>query len=109
MRELLSEYLLADGHMVTTATNGREGLEAFRDGTFDLVLTDRAMPEMNGDRLALAVKQFAPDMPVLMLTGFGDMMKSADELPPGVDAVVGKPVTLATLRDGMAALTAKSG
>jgi PAS domain S-box-containing protein len=109
VRELLSEYLRVDGHAVTTATNGRKGLEAFRDGTFDLVLTDRAMPEMNGDRLALAIKQLAPDMPVLMLSGFGDMMKSADELPAGVDAVVGKPVTLATLRDGMAALTAKSG
>ena len=42
---LVSEYLTDDGHTVEKARNGKQGLETFRRGTFDLVLTDRAMPE----------------------------------------------------------------
>ena len=89
--------LNSQGHTVETATNGREGLDRFRTGRFDLVVTDRAMPEMGGDQLAAAIKRSAPETPVIMLTGFGDLMAAKGERPPGVDAVVGKPVTLDAL------------
>ena len=43
--ELIAEYLRADGHEVTGVANGREALERFSMGTFDLVITDQSMPE----------------------------------------------------------------
>ncbi len=89
--------LNSQAHSVETATNGREGLDRFTAGRFDLVVTDRAMPEMGGDQLAAAIKRSAPDTPVIMLTGFGDLMAAKGEHPPGVDAVVSKPVTLDAL------------
>ena len=107
VREVLGVYLAEDNHQVTTAENGREGLEKFRAGEFDLVMTDRSMPEMNGDALAAAIKQLRPAQPVLLLTGFGDIMSGAGERPAGVDLVVSKPFTLTTLRTAIAKITAK--
>jgi CheY-like chemotaxis protein len=71
------EQLSSQGHTVETANNGLEGLDKFLSGQFDLVVTDRAMPEMGGDQLATAIKQVAPDRPIIMLTGFGDLMEAA--------------------------------
>ncbi len=102
VRELVIAYLAIDGHTVDAATSGREGLEKFQTGRYDLVVTDRAMPEMGGDQMAAAVKRLAPHKPVIMLTGFGDMMQAADEHPAGVDVVLSKPVTRSKLREALA-------
>jgi len=98
LRDIESEYLIFDGHHVETAANGTEGLEKVRASQFDLVLTDRAMPQMNGDQLAAAIKQVAPRMAVILVTGFGDMMRCNGNKPVGVDLIVPKPFTQATLR-----------
>ena len=105
VRKMLSEYLTADGHTFESTTNGREALEKFNEGTFDVVMSDRGMPEMNGDQLAAAIRKNAPDMPFIMLTGFGEMMEASDERPAGVDLIVGKPVTLRALREALAKVT----
>ena len=102
VRELLGVYLREEQHEFVTAVNGREGLEKFREGSFDVVLTDRAMPEMNGDALAAEIKRAKPSQAVILLTGFGDLMASSGEKPTGVDLVVGKPFTLGTLRNAIA-------
>jgi len=106
-RELLTDYLTGEGHAVETAVNGVEALGKFRVGAFDLVLTDRAMPQMNGDELARTLKVLQPDLPVVMLTGFGAMMQDASERPSGVDLVVGKPVNLQALREAVAQAVAR--
>ena len=103
-RELLAQYLRLDDHTLAVASNGREGLEKVREDEFDLVITDRAMPDMSGDEVAGGVKDELPGVPVIMLTGFGDMMEAQDERPANVDLVVSKPVTLEELRQSMAAV-----
>ncbi len=106
VREVLAVYLEEDAHHVVLAVNGRIGLEKFRtEGPFDLVMTDRAMPEMNGDQLAVEIKKLNPRQPIILLTGFGDLMTGAGEQPPGVDLVVSKPFTLAALRSAMSKVT----
>ena len=102
VRELIATYLTSDGHTVEVATSGREGLEKFQTDRYDIVMTDRAMPEMGGDQMAAAVKKLAPHKPVIMLTGFGDMMQAADEHPAGVDVVLSKPVMRSKLREALA-------
>ncbi len=102
VREVILIYLTDDHHEVTVAENGREGLEKFRTGKFDLVLTDRAMPEMNGDQLAKEIQALNPDQRVILLTGFGDLMNGAGEKPEGVNLVVAKPFTMSILRDAIA-------
>ena len=107
VREVLSVYLAEDKHEVTVAENGRDGLEKYQAGTFDLVMTDRAMPEMNGDELAREIKKLNPQQPLLLLTGFGDLMSGSGEQPEGVDLVVSKPFTLTTLRNAIAKVTTR--
>jgi PAS domain S-box-containing protein len=102
VRNLLGEFLAAEGHEVAAAENGPEGLDLFSRTPFDLVIVDRAMPELSGDEVAAAVKAANPGTPVIMLTGFGGMMDSVGEVPLGVDVLLGKPVTLAELRGAIA-------
>jgi signal transduction histidine kinase/ActR/RegA family two-component response regulator len=104
-RDVLTEYLTGDGHTVETAVNGRDGFEKFKAGRFAVIITDRAMPEVGGDQLAAMVKEVAPATPVVLLTGFGDLMNAAGEKPDGVDLVVKKPIRLATLREVLAKMT----
>ena len=85
VRKVISEQLLFESHTVETATNGIEGLEKFMSGWFDLVVTDRAMPEMGGDQLAATIARVAPGKPIIMLTGFGDLMEAKGERPLGVN------------------------
>ena len=102
VREVISVYLSTDNHEVTTAVNGVDGLEKYRNGVFDLVLTDRAMPQMNGDQLASEIKKIHPDKKVILLTGFGDIMLGSGEELEGVDMVLSKPFTMSQLRDAIA-------
>src|SRR4029077_17977992 len=74
IRSLLGEYLPAERRLVETATDGYDGLDKLRTGRFDLIITDRSMPKMSGDQLAAAAKRLHPDTPILLLTGFGEMM-----------------------------------
>jgi FixJ family two-component response regulator len=60
------------------------------------------MPELSGDELALAVKQLKPGIPVVLLTGFGELMNAEGERPEGVDIIVSKPFNLDTLRSALA-------
>jgi CheY-like chemotaxis protein len=99
IREVISAYLAEDGYSVELAANGREGLEKFCAQEFDIVLTDRTMPEMDGDRLAKEVKKRRPKVPVVLLTGHGDMMAATGEKPKGVDVVMSKPFTMVGLQE----------
>lgn len=90
---LVGRYLKHDGHTVEKAANGHEGIRKFAEGGFDLVITDRAMPDMSGDHVAKAVKKQSPTTPVLLLTGFGEMMKQTGERPAEVDTILSKPMT----------------
>jgi CheY-like chemotaxis protein len=106
--ELLRRYLISDGHRVQTADSAQQALSKCRSARFDLVFTDRAMPQMNGDRLTAAVKRTTPETPVIMLTGFGEVMKDKGELPEGVDMILSKPVTEDHLRQAIGEIVLKN-
>ncbi len=97
-RELLREYLEIDDHQVETAADGREGLQKSRRNEYDLIITDHAMPNMSGERLAGEVKNQCADTEVVLLTGFGDMMDAAGTEISSVDVLLSKPVTFRELR-----------
>lgn len=96
--EYLTNCLSRDGHSVETAVNGRDGLQKFHESWFDLVITDKAMPEINGDRLATSIKRVAPNKPIIMLTGFGALVNASDDQPTGIDLTLVKPVGPEDLR-----------
>jgi signal transduction histidine kinase/CheY-like chemotaxis protein len=97
-REVLTAYLRTDNHSVATASSGREALEKFRLCPFDLVVMDRAMPEMNGEQTARFIKQVNQNIPVILLTGFSGQIGEYGTKPAAVDIVLNKPITLDALR-----------
>jgi signal transduction histidine kinase len=97
-REVLMAYLRTDNHSVATASSGREALEKFRLRHFDLVVMDRAMPEMNGEQTARFIKQVNHNIPVILLTGFSGQIDADGAKPAAVDVVLNKPITLDVLR-----------
>ena len=108
-RDVMAQYLTGDGHRVQTASNGQEGLEQFKAGRFDVVLTDQAMPGLNGGELAGLIKSQAPAVAVILVTGFGDILEATGEQPAGVDMMLTKPVSMAVLRETLAELTGQPG
>ncbi len=99
---LVSQMLKADSHEAVCARGVEEGLRAFAKQDFDLVITDRAMPNGGGDKVAKKIGEFRPDIPVIMLTGFGDLMQATGkQMPDGVTRVITKPITSPELRDVM--------
>lgn len=103
--EIVSAYLAEDRHTVETAKDATVAMEKYRSGHFDLIITDRAMPEINGDEFAAAIKQIDPDKPVIMLTGFADLMHETGQLSADVDLVVAKPARLDDLRQAIRQVT----
>ena len=99
--------MVSDGHTVETAADGCEGLSKFRAGRFDLVLVDRAMPQVNGDQLTEAIKEVDPDMPVILVTGFADTLGD-NHKRWRANLVLSKPFSHTSLREavGRAVLSA---
>ena len=62
-------------------------------GAWDLVITDRSMPGMDGEELATQIKRFAPQLPVLLITGYPDLVVHRERFV----AVLQKPFASAEL------------
>ncbi len=95
VREAYNMLLSLDGHSVTEAENGVEGLNCFSASKFDLVITDFEMPKMKGDEFAAKVKKLSPKQPILMITAYSVSREVQ------VDAVLNKPFTLDELRQAI--------
>ncbi|MBF0344438.1 MAG: response regulator [Nitrospirae bacterium] len=82
-RMLLKNILESAGYHVKTAVDGVDGLATLREGTFDLVVSDIAMPRMNGFDLTERIRQDKrhADVPVVLVTG----MESADDKRRGIE------------------------
>lgn len=100
-RGLITKYLSLDGHGVTVAVDVPDGIGKFDTGRFDLVITDRAMPGVSGDKMAEHVKASDRSIPVLMITGFLQIAASPQESSVKVDHIIGKPFTLQELRNAI--------
>src|SRR5688572_1385976 len=103
---LLEAMLKGDGHSAAMAGDGAEALQLFDKDSFDLVITDKSMPGMNGDQLATAIKKSSPQTPVILLTGFGQFLDRSEV--PDVDVIASKPISIESLRDAIADATASS-
>jgi CheY-like chemotaxis protein len=106
VRDTLAAILATDGHEVDMAADGLAGLKRFIAGKFDLVIADKAMPTMNGDQMASAIKRVAPKTPIILLTGFG-LFHEKDEFPD-IDVLASKPIRIPALREAVAAAVSQS-
>jgi PAS domain S-box-containing protein len=97
--EMTTRMLERLGYTVVTATSSREalGLVQAQPDRFDLVITDMAMPEMAGDRLARELLSIRPDIPVILCTGHSDRIDAERAAELGIAGYYMKPFDMKTL------------
>jgi CheY-like chemotaxis protein len=100
-RLLATALLERQGHRVTLATDGQEAIAAFGNGTFDLVLMDVQMPEVDGLQATRAIRLMtpasAPRVPIIALTAYAAKEDCDNCLAAGMDGYLTKPFKAAEL------------
>jgi two-component system cell cycle response regulator CpdR len=97
IREVVSTLLETQGYFCTVCSNGRLALDAFRKDSFDLVLSDIVMPEMDGIELARRAAELDPDIKIMFITGFAAVALNSDSSAPKHAKVLSKPIHLREL------------
>ncbi|MFH7326485.1 sigma-54-dependent transcriptional regulator [Desulfurivibrio sp. C05AmB] len=88
---ILSELLRDEGYEVFTAGQGDEALQVVKEADLDLIITDMRMPGMDGLELLKTVKAGNSDLPVIMITAFGEVDKAVAAMQAGAFNYVAKP------------------
>ena len=91
VRDLLRDILEKEGCEAVVAECGYQALSLFENGNFDAVFTDIGMPGMNGWELSRAVRQRDTNIPVAVITGWGEAVGSQERQAAQVDWVLAKP------------------
>ena len=96
IRNTLREILADEGHEVEVAENGKQGLAMVQAKAYDLIFSDIKMPEMDGIELLTALKQSedSADIPVVMISGHGDVETAVQALKLGAYDFLLKPLDL---------------
>ncbi len=91
MRNMLTETLTEEGHRVDSAASGQKALELVRLKSYDVVLTDLKMPEIDGLQLLSEVKQVDSETSVILMTAFGTIEDAVAAMKLGAFDFITKP------------------
>ena len=112
LAEMAKSMLERLGYQVTVRQSSFEALEVFMNspGQFDLVITDQTMPGMTGSDLARRMLQVRPDLPIILCTGYSNLIDETSAKALGIRGFALKPLTKAHLaqliRDALAGSSA---
>jgi CheY-like chemotaxis protein len=95
------EYLEGTGYRVTVCEDGIKALALFKDhpGKFDLVLTDYSMPNITGKELIGKLLEVRPDIPIILSSGYHDLIDENETEKLGVKQCLMKPLKLKMLKE----------
>jgi DNA-binding NtrC family response regulator len=94
IRNTLQEVLEYESHKVDLATNGGEGIELFEKNSYDVVLCDIKMPGLDGIEVLEKMHQQARDLPVIMISGHGNIDTAVEAIKKGAYDFIEKPLDL---------------
>jgi DNA-binding NtrC family response regulator len=96
IRRVLGKILTEENkdYVVTEAVDGLEGIELIRDNDYDLVLCDIKMPKMDGVEVLEAMKKIKPEIPIVMISGHGDLDTAVNTMRLGAFDYISKPPDL---------------
>jgi len=94
IRNTLKEVLEYENHEADIAENGSKGIELFEAGSYDIVLCDIKMPEMDGTEVLAKIMEINPDTPVVMISGHGNIDTAVDAIKKGAFDFLEKPLDL---------------
>jgi len=89
--QVTAHHLTQADYIVTTASTGEEGVDIFKEGSFDAVITDLSLPKMNGIDVLKDVKRLTSDTVVIIITAFGTVENALDACLLGADDYLTKP------------------
>lgn len=95
---MVEQYLEMQGYQVTTINSGLKALDLVKDQDIDIIFTDYKMPEFNGLELLAAVKQYKPEIEVIIVTGYGSMESAVQAMKFGSYDYLQKPFKLDHLK-----------
>ncbi len=107
IQTLLSYPLRKDGYQVTSAEDGREALQRFAEGRFDLVILDLMLPKLDGVEVCRQLRSRS-QVPIIMLTAKGDEMDKVTGLEIGADDYITKPFSMREFRSRVKAALRRS-
>lgn len=82
-----------------TACHGQEGFEAFREKTYDLVITDIEMPHMNGIEMSRAIRHINKDVPIVIISAYSNSNYFIEAISIGITHYILKPIKMPELID----------
>jgi PAS domain S-box-containing protein len=93
---IIRSMLTRLGYRVTTFLKSKAALTAFKEGPdrFDAIITDMTMPEMTGEMLIARIREIRPDIPVLLCSGYREMLPKGCEVRLGINGVLMKPISM---------------
>ena len=98
LSRVLAYQLQKNGFLVSTAKNGDEGLSLFFKESFDIIITDKNMPNMGGVKLLKSVRKIDPDVKVVLITGFGGKQSYINAMGLGAVEFLHKPLRIGDLK-----------
>jgi len=105
IRKTLSEILSFEGYKIDEASDGEEGLKKFRERNYDVVLCDIKMPKIDGIEFLQKAGESNPDIPVIMISGHGNIETAVEAVKTGAYDYISKPPDLnrllITIRNAM--------
>jgi signal transduction histidine kinase/ActR/RegA family two-component response regulator len=101
--DLSTQLLKRLGYNVTACTSSREALQRFKDApdAFDLVITDMTMPQMTGKEMAAEMLRRRADLPIILCTGFSEIITEEAAKQAGIRAFIMKPIIMQELADAI--------
>ena len=106
MQLLTKNMLEKQGALVTAASNGKLALASFKEGVYDLVISDIFMPEIDGYGLAKALRESKYLGPIIGLTAATIGDETEQMLEAGADRVLAKPISVEALKAALLELSA---
>lgn len=94
IRNTLSEILQHEGYKIDVAENGEEGYEKFKKNSYDVVLCDIKMPKMDGIEFLEKSREVNPDVPLIMISGHGNIETAVEAVKKGAYDYISKPPDL---------------
>lgn len=105
LRNMMIQMLTHDGHQLSVASDGEEGLAMSRSAQPDLIITDVLMPKMDGIELILALQKLDLNVPIVAMSGGRRAVSAEFNLESatliGVKATLSKPFTRQELRNAI--------
>ena len=95
---MVEQYLQMQGYDITAVNSGLKALDLVRDQDIHIIFTDYKMPEFNGLELLAAVKQYKPEIEVIIVTGYGSMESAVQAMKFGCYDYLQKPFKLDHLK-----------